>query len=304
MRIVTALAVTAVFCNFAEEASAEGKSGVERIRETGIITIGHPETSIPFAFLDGNQKPAGYTVEICQAVAEKIKESLKLEKLDVHYNPVTSSTRIPLMENGTIDLECGNTTNKTERHEFVSFAPTTFVAQIVLTARKDTAGVDVNDISSFKGKTIAAQAGGQNFKVVSELNSKGNLGITVVGASDVGQTFLMMESGRAAASANDDGLAYAAVASSKTPDAFVVGTKGLEVAPYGIMQPKNDPEFKKIVDTAVIEIMTSGKLEELYQKYFMSPVPPRNINLNYPMSDALKRAIANPTDSGEPADYM
>lgn len=283
-------------------AHADGSSRIDKIRETKSITLGHPESSVPFAYLDGQQKPVGYTVEICQEVAKYVQTALDLPEMEVRYNPTTSATRIPLLANGTIDLECGNTTNKADRHKFVSFAPTTFVAQVVLLARKDS-GVDVNDPATFRGKAIAAQAGGQTFRKISEINAKNDYGIQVIGAKDTAETFMMVESGRAAGSANDDGLAYSAVASSKNPELFVVGTKSLEMAPYGIMQPKDDPEFKRIVDEAVIELINNGKVEEIYTKYFTSPIPPRGINLNYPMSDVLKRTLANPTDSADPAAY-
>lgn len=302
MKALAAISVAAALLGTTATAYAEGPSRLDKIRETGVITIGHPETSVPFAYLDGNQKPIGYTVEICQEVAKYVQEALKLPKLEVRYNPTTSATRIPLLANGTIDLECGNTTNNEARHKLVSFAPTTFVAQVVLVARKD-GGVDPNDLSSFRGKTIAAQAGGQTFKLISQLNAQGNLGISMAPTKDTAETILMVESGRAAGSANDDGIAYGAVASSKNPDAFVIGKKGLELAPYGIMQPKDDPKFKKVVDDAVLDLMKTGKVAALYDKYFNAPIPPKQINLKYPMSDALKRALAKPTDSGDPKAY-
>ncbi len=283
-------------------AQAAGDSRLDKIRETGSITLGHPESSVPFAYLDGNQKPIGYSVEICEHVVKAVQQALKLPKLDVRYNPTTSATRIPLLANGTIDLECGNTTNLPDRHKFVSFAPTTFVAQVVLLARKD-GGVDVNDLASFRGKSIAAQAGGQTFKLVTQLNARNDYGITMMPAKDTAETFLMVQNGRAAGSANDDGLAYGAVASSKNPDDFIISSKGLEVAPYGIVEPKDDPAFKKGVDDAVIALMKDGTVARLYDKYFNSPIPPRGINLRYPMSDVLKRALANPTDSGDPDVY-
>ena len=221
MKALAAISVAAALFGSAA-AHAEGPSRLDKIRDTGVITIGHPETSVPFAYLDGNQKPIGYTVEICQEIAQHIKTALKLPKLDVRYNPTTSATRIPLLANGTIDLECGNTTNNLERHKLVSFAPTTFVAQVVLVARKD-GGVDPNNLASFRGKTIAAQAGGQTFKLISRLNAEGNLGISMAPTKDTAETLLMVESGRAAGSANDDGIAYGVVASSKNPDVFVIG---------------------------------------------------------------------------------
>ncbi|CAB3855836.1 amino acid ABC transporter substrate-binding protein [Achromobacter deleyi] len=301
MKAFAAISVAAALLGSAA-AHAEGPSRLDKIRETGVITIGHPETSVPFAYLDGNQKPVGYTVEICQEIAQYVKTALKLPKLDVRYNPTTSATRIPLLANGTIDLECGNTTNNLERHKLVSFAPTTFVAQVVLVARKD-GGVDPNNLASFRGKSIAAQAGGQTFKLISRLNAEGSLGITMAPTKDTAETLLMVESGRAAGSANDDGIAYGAVASAKNPDVFVIGTKGLELAPYGIMQPKDDTAFKKVVDEAVLELIKNGRVAAIYEKYFNSPIPPKNINLKYPMSDALKRALAHPTDSGDPKAY-
>jgi glutamate/aspartate transport system substrate-binding protein len=297
---ITLTAVAGSVC--AQGTGIRGASRVAKMHETGAINLGYPETSVPFAFLDGNQKPVGYTVEICEHVVRQIKATLQLPKLETVYTPITSATRIQLLGNGAIDLECGNTTNNVERHQLVAFAPTTFVAQVVLVARKD-GGVDVNDPASFRGKMIAAQAGGQTFKVISQLNAKGNLGITVTAAKDTAETFLMLQTGRAAGTANDDGLAYAVVASSRTPDEFVIGTKGLELAPYGIMEPKDDPEFKALVDAAVVTLINDGTVAALYDKYFNAPIPPKNINLKYPMSAALKRALAHPTDSGDPAAY-
>ncbi len=282
-------------------AAAEGR--LDKIKQAGAIVLGHPESSVPFAYLDDKQAPIGYSVEICQGIAAHVQKTLGLAKLDVRYNPTSSATRIPLLANGTIDLECGNTTNNLERHKLVAFAPTTFVAEVVLTARKD-GGVNVDDLTSFRGKAIAAQAGGQTFRLVSQLSAKNGYNITVIPTKDTAETFLMVESGRAAGSAQDSGLAYASVASARTSSDFVISKKGLEPAPYGIVQPKDDPAFKKVVDEAVVGMIKSGKVAALYQKYFLSPIPPKQINLDYPMSDILKRVLANPTDSGDPAVYQ
>lgn len=303
MRASTLLACAGFACAALAPNLAHADGRLDKIRQAGAITLGHPETSVPFAYLDDKQKPIGYSVEICQGIAQHVQKALGLAKMEVRYNPTTSATRIPLLANGTIDLECGNTTNTVERHKLVAFAPTTFVAEVVLVARKD-GGVNVDDLASFRGKSIAAQAGGQTFKLVSQLNAKNNYGITVVPAKDTAETFLMVSSGRAAGSAQDSGLAYAVVAASAQPGDFVISKKGLEPAPYGIMEPKDDPAFKKVVDEAVVEMIKGGKVAALYQKYFMSPVPPKQINLNYPMSDVLKRVLAQPTDSGDPALYQ
>ena len=293
---------TVAVCLLSSAAMAQGAGRLDKIRETGAIALGFPETSVPFAYLDASQKPIGYSVEICEQVVQAVRTALKLPKLEIRYVPITSATRIQLLANGTIDLECGNTTNNVERHKLVDFAPTTFVAQVVLVARKN-GGVDVNDPNSFRGKAIAAQAGGQTFKVITLINAKSNLGITVVPGKDTAETFLMLSTGRVAGTANDDGLAYATVATSRTPDDFVIGSKGLETAPYGIVEPKDDPAFKKVVDEAVIDMMKNGRIAALYEKYFNSPIPPHGLNLKFPMSAALKRALANPTDSGDPAAY-
>ena len=300
MQVRTLLLASSVFA-LGTLAHAEGR--LDKIKQAGVITLGHPESSVPFAYLDDKQKPVGYSVEICQGIAAHVEKTLGLPKLEIRYNPTSSATRIPLIANGTIDLECGNTTNNPERHKLVAFAPTTFVAEVVLTARKD-GGVNVDDLASFRGKAIAAQAGGQTFRLVATLSAKNGYNITPVPTKDTAETFLMVATGRAAGSAQDSGLAYASVASAQNPGDYVISKKGLEPAPYGIMEPKDDPAFKKVVDEAVIEMIRSGKIAALYKKYFLTPIPPKQINLNYEMSDILKRVLANPTDSGDPALYQ
>lgn len=281
---------------------AEGPSRLDKIRSTGRIDLGFPDTSPPFAFLDGDAKPVGYSLEICEHVARKLKTALGLPKLDVRHTAVMSATRIPLINNGTIDLECGTASNLPERHRLVAFAPTTFVAQIVLVARKETP-VDVNDLASFRGRAISAQAGGETQRVVTRLSVRDKLDIQVMPAKDTAETFLLLDSGRASGSINDDALAHATVAGAKRPGDFKIGTTGLEFAPYGILQPKDDPDFKAAVDKAVVELIADGTVAALYKTYFESPIPPKGINLELPMSDVLKRALAKPTDSGDEADY-
>ena len=213
-----------------------------------------------------------------------------------------SATRIPLINNGTIDLECGTASNLPERHKLVSFAPTTFVAQVVLVAKKDTP-VDVEDIATFRGKAISAQAGGETQRVATRINVRDKLDIQVMPAKDTAEVFLLVETGRAAGAINDDALAHATVAGAKRPADYKIGTKGLEFAPYGILEPKDDPAFKAAVDKAVVELIQDGTVARLYSRYFEQPIPPKGINLELPMSDVLKRALANPTDSGDEAAY-
>ena len=302
MKALSMLVAMTLLVGAVSPATADGTGRLDKIRDLRRITLGFPDASPPFAFLDAEAKPAGYTVEICEQVAAKLKVALGLPSLDVRHVPVTSASRIPLVNNGAIDLECGTTSNLSERHSLVSFAPTTFVAQIVLVARKG-AGIDVDDLASFRGKTISAQAGGETQRVAVRINARDKLGIRILPAENTAETFLLLESGRALGSINDDALAHTVVAGAPHPDDFAIGTKGLEFAPYGILEPRDDPAFKAAVDKAVVELIKDGTVARLYETYFEAPITPKRINLKLPMSDVLKRALANPTDSGDEAAY-
>ncbi|SFU24906.1 amino acid ABC transporter substrate-binding protein [Paraburkholderia aspalathi] len=267
-------------------AHAEAPSRLDKIKESQTISLGYPSASLPFAYLDNQQKPTGYSVEICQHIVQHIKASLNLPTFNIRYVPVTSATRIPLLRNGTIDLECGNTTNTAERQKLVSSAPATFVAKTVLTARKD-AGVDVNNPASFSGKSITSMAGGLALSVVQQISAEKKLNISALPSDNAASSFLLVKTGRAAAMSNDDGLTYALVATSGDPQDYVIGTKALLAAPYGIVEPKDDPRFKHEVDAAVLDLIKSKQIYALYDKWFTSPIPPSGINLKFPMSDVF-----------------
>ncbi|QEI09526.1 amino acid ABC transporter substrate-binding protein [Pigmentiphaga aceris] len=282
--------------------SAQELTGrLKKIKDTGVITLGVRDASIPFSYLDDSQKVIGYSIDICHGIADAVKAELKLPKLEVKHNAVTSATRIPLIANGTVDLECGSTTNNLERQQQVSFAPTTFVTATRFVAKK--AG-NFSDLPDFKGKTVVSTAGTTNIKWLTEINAKENLGMSIIPAKDHAEAFLMVDSGRASAFFMDDILLYGLVANSKAPADWVVGSKAYTVEPYAIMQPKGDAEFKKVTDAAVVAMIKSGQVEKLYAKWFQSTIPPRNINLNVPVGDPLKKALANPTDSGDGKDYQ
>lgn len=274
---------------------------LKKIKDTGTITLGHRDSSIPFSYLDDQQKPIGYSMDICNKIADAVKTELKLQKINVKLQPVTSATRLPLIANGTVDLECGSTTNNTERQQQVSFAPTTFVTATRFVA-KTTA--KLNDLPDFKGKTVVSTAGTSNLKWLTETNGKENLGMNIIPAKDHAEAFLMVESGRAAAFFMDDILLYSLVAGSKAPKTYMISSKPYTVEPYGIIEPKGDEAFKKVVDKAVTDLMASGELAKMYTKWFNQPIPPRNLNLNVPMSEQLKKVISKPTDSGDGKDYM
>ena len=293
------LPVIAVALATAFAAGAQAQT-LDKIKKDGAITIGHRDASIPFSYFDDKQQPVGYSMDICMKIADAVKAELKMPNLKVNLNPVTSATRIPLMANGTIDLECGSTTNNLDRQKQVSFAPTTFVTANRLVSKKS---ANITKLDDMRGKALVSTSGTTNIKQVTELNGSRNLGMNIAAAKDHAEAFLMVETGRAVAFAMDDILLYSLVASSKAPADYVITNEALSVEPYGIMMRKDDPAFKNVVDAAVMNLMKSGELEKIYTKWFMSPIPPKGINLNLPMSAALKKAVANPTDSGDPAKY-
>ena len=226
---------------------------------------------------------------------------LKMPKLEVKMNPVTSATRIPLMANGTVDMECGSTTNNIDRQKQVSFLNTTFVTANRIVAKKSS---NVKVLNDLKGKPLVSTAGTTNLKQVTELNGSRNLGMNVMSAKDHAEAFLMVETDRAAAFAMDDILLYSLVAGSKSPSDYLISAEALSVEPYGIMVRKDDAAFKKVGDDAIAALFKSGEINKIYAKWFQAPIPPKNINLNLPMSEPLKKVVAKPTDSGDPAAYQ
>ena len=273
---------------------------LKKIKETGAITLGHRDASIPFSYFDDKQAAIGYAMDLCGKIVDAVKAELKMPNLQVKLNPVTSATRIPLMANGTIDLECGSTTNNLERQKQVAFTITHFVTANRFVSKK---AANLKTVDDLKGKTVVSTSGTTNIKQITELNGQKNLGITILPAKDHAEAFLMVESGRAVAFVMDDILLFSLVANSKAPGDWVISADALSVEPYGIMLRKDDPSFKKVVDAAMTNVYKSGEINKIYAKWFLAPVPPKGINLNLPMSDVFKHVVANPTDSGDPSDY-
>jgi glutamate/aspartate transport system substrate-binding protein len=240
-------------------------------------------------------------MDLCLKVADAVKKELKLSKMEIKYQLVTSANRIPLLANGTVDIECGSTTNNAERQKQVSYLPTTFVTANRIVYKK---GSGISKLADLKGKTLVSTAGTSNIKSVTETNAAQNLGINIVSANGHAESFLMVETGRAAAFAMDDILLAGLVANSKTPGDFEISSEALTVEPYGIMVRKDDTAFKKLADGVIIGLMKSGEINKIYEKWFLKPIPPKGITMNVPMSASLKRVIANPTDSPDPAVYQ
>jgi glutamate/aspartate transport system substrate-binding protein len=280
--------------------SQELTGTLKKIKETGTITIGHRDSSIPFSYYDDKQQVVGYAMDICMKIVDAVKTELKMPGLKVALNPVTSATRIPLIANGTVDLECGSTTNNLDRQKQVSFTNTYFVTANRYVAKKSS---NIKTLMDLKGKTVVSTAGTTNIKWLVEENGKQNLGMNVIPAKDHAEAFLMVETGRAVAFFMDDILLYSLVASSKSPADYAIGTEAYSVEPYGPMLPRDDPAFKKVADTATANLYKSGEINAIYDKWFLKPIPPKGITLNVPMSPQLKAAFANPTSSGDPAVY-
>jgi glutamate/aspartate transport system substrate-binding protein len=270
---------------------------LKKIKDTGSITLGVRDSSIPFSYLDDRQAYQGYSIDLCMRIVDAVRKEVGLPNLNVKMNPVTSATRIPLMANGTVDLECGSTTNNLERQKQVAFAPTTFVAANRLLAKKS---ANIQSLNDLKGKTLVSTSGTANLKQVTALNAQRQLGMRIMPAKDHAEGFLMVETGRAVAFAMDDILLASLAASSRSPKDYAITKEALSVEPYGIMLRRDDPQFKKLVDAAILNVFKSGEINRIYNKWFMSPIPPKNINLSWPMSDQLKAAVAKPTDSGNP----
>jgi glutamate/aspartate transport system substrate-binding protein len=293
------LAVAALALALSYPAAAQ-EGTLTKIKDSGSITIGHRDASIPFSYYDDKQRPVGYAMDLCLKIVDAIKSELRMPRIDVKYQLVTSANRIPLMANGTIDLECGSTTNNLDRQKQVWFTITHFVTANRFVAKRS---AKLRTLDNLKGKTVVSTAGTTNIKQITELNAQKNLGASIVSANGHAEAFLMVETGRAAAFVMDDILLYSLVATSKTPREYAISADALSVEPYGIMLRKDDAAFKKAVDAAMTRIYKSGEIDAIYGKWFLKPIPPKGINLNLPMSGQFKKVIAKPTDSGDPAAY-
>jgi glutamate/aspartate transport system substrate-binding protein len=273
---------------------------LKKINDTGEINIGYRESSLPFSYLDDQQQPIGYSMDLCKGIVDTVKAELSRPDLNVKLTPVTSATRIPLIANGTIDMECGSTVNNLERQKQVNFSVTTFIVGTKFVAKK---AAKLSTLENLRGKTVVCTAGTNTMARVHELNQKHKLGMTIIAGKDHAESMLLVETGRAAAFFEDDILLAGLIANARTPADYALGTEAYSVDPYAIMIGRGDPDFKRVVDKSLTDMFRSGKVEALYGKWFQSPIPPKNINMNFPESPAFRKLVANPTDSPDPAAY-
>ncbi len=266
-------------------ASAQTPPTLDKIKQSGTMSLAYRESSIPFSFLDDKAQPTGFGYEICEKIADRVKTVTGRSDMKKQYQAVTSANRIPLLQNGTIDIECGSTTNNSERGKQVQFAINYFYTGTRFLVK---AGTNVGKLSDLAGKPVVSTTGTTNYQIIRRLNEEQKLGIDLLGAKDHAESALMVESGRAVAFAMDDILLYGLKASAQNPAALAVVGEAIQVEPYAIMVRKDDPAFKKLVDETIAGLMKSGEFEALYKKWFQSPIPPKNINLNAPMSKELQ----------------
>ncbi|MFC5300261.1 glutamate/aspartate ABC transporter substrate-binding protein [Azospira restricta] len=294
MKLLPSVLATAVAAAvFAAPAFAQESATLKKIKDTGSITLGHRESSIPFSYYDDKQQVIGYAYELQRKIVDAIKAELKMDKIDVKMMPVTSANRITLVQNGTVDIECGSTTNNTERQKQVAFSNTFFVIGTKLMAKKD---AGIKDFPDLAGKNVVTTAGTTSERLLRKMNEDKQMKMNIISAKDHGESFLTLETGRAVAFMMDDALLYGEIAKAKKPaDWDVVGTAQSKEA-YGCMLRKDDAGFKKVVDAAIAKVQTSGEADKIYAKWFMNPIPPKGLNLNMPMSAEMKELHKAPND--------
>lgn len=287
--LATVLAVTCT-------AQAQAPAGtLQRIQETGEIRIGHRESSVPFSYLLDDGKPVGFAMDLCSHVVEAVKTELKKPDVKVVLRPVNLSTQIPLLQNQSVDIVCGPATNTLERQKQVAFSNTIFVSSIRAAARKD-GGIE--KFSDLAGKTAAVTAASTSIALLTKYEQDKKIEIKKLTSPDHAQSFLMLGTGRAQAFVMDDILLASLIANSNKPADFKIIDDTLRAEPYGLVIRKDDPQFKAVVDRTLAALNKSGDFQKIYAKWFTTPIPPKSVNLNFPMTKSLSDLLANPNDKG------
>jgi len=299
---LTALVLSAGLCtvSLSSQAQSVDSTTLRRIQQTGVISIGHRVASVPFSYLDSRRRPIGYTIDVCQRVVDAVRERLQMPSLEVRYVGVTAATRLPMLASGAIDLECGVTTNTVERQRFAAFSLTTFVAASRMLSRKAAQLTSVDDL---RGRTVVSTVATTSMQYLASLNQAAKLDMRILGGQDDADAMRILRNGQAVAFVMDDVLLRSLLAGARDADDFDIGSDALSVEPYAIGLPRNDAAFKQLVDGVILDIFKRGDLHTLHKRWFQSPIPPRGINLQIPMSDQLQRLIRQPIDSPDPQNY-
>ncbi|HEY6773295.1 MAG TPA: transporter substrate-binding domain-containing protein [Oxalicibacterium sp.] len=291
-----ALLIAAVMAWSAWPAQAEELTGtLKKIKALGAITIGYRESSIPFSYLNNRAQPIGYAIDLCMKIVDAVKLQLDMPDLEVRTQPVTSSNRIPLLKNGTIDLECGSTTNSVVRQQQVAFGPTYFLINVTAAVKKSSG---IETIAQLDGKTVSTTSGTTSVPLLRSYQRGREVRVKEIYGKDHAEAFLLMAEDRAVAFVMDDILLAGQIANAKKPDLYRILPESLRREPYSMMLRRDDPQFKALVDKAVGNVMRSGEIVGIYEKWFTQAIPPRNRNLHFPLSDALREAFRHPNDKG------
>jgi len=264
--------------------TAFAQATLDKVKASGEMTLAYRESSIPFSYLDDKAQPVGFGVEICDRIVDEVKKVTGRADLKINRQAVTSANRIPLLTNGTIDIECGSTTNNSDRAKQVTFAINYFFTGTRFLVKADSG---IKGMADLNNKTVVSTTGSTNFRIMRNMITEQKLPIELVGAKDHSESALLVTSGRAAAFAMDDILLYGLRASAPNPAELNVVGEPIQVEPYAIMMRRDDPVFKTLVDGVIAGMMKSGEFERVYKKWFMSPIPPKGINLNAPMGKEL-----------------
>lgn len=274
---------------------------IGKIKENRSISLGVRETSVPFNYQGDDQKYIGFSLELCLKVVDELRKQLGGSEIKVVMTPTTAATRIPLLANGTTDMQCDGASNTADRQKQVSFSPTVFVTGNRILSKKSS---NIDNIDDLKGKPIVVMSGTTNARQIAALNTERNLGMKILSVTEHSEALLMVETGRAAAYAQDDIYLAALVAGSKNPNDLTISKEALSVDPYGLMLRRDDPQFKALVDKAITDLFRSGEFKTIYAKWFQAPIPPKNVDLNWPVSVYLQAVIDKPTDTPDPQYYV
>ena len=296
MKLLGKVAVALVALGIGTALCAQELTGtLKKAKDTGAFTIGYRESSIPFSYLDDKQQPIGYAMDLCMKVFDAVKTELKMPNLKLNLQSVSSSNRIPLLQNGTIDLECGSTTNSVDRQKQVAFGPTYFVINVSAAVKKNSG---IKSMADLAGKTISTTSGTTAVPLLKQYEKTKNADIKEIYGKDHAESFLLLTQDRVSAFVMDDILLAGQIANSTNPGEYVILPESLRTEPYSMMLRKDDPQFKALVDKTIDGVMKSGEINKIYAKWFTSPIPPKSVNLNFPETAPIKEAFANPNDKG------
>ena len=293
MKVFVSSAVVALSLVAPMGAWAQAGGTLDKVKASGVITVAYRDSSIPFSYLGADAQPTGFGWEICGRIVEQVRKATGRADLKVATQSVTSQNRIPLLANGTVDIECGSTTNNSERAKQVSFAINYFYTGTRLLVKSSS---PIKSFADLKGRKVVSTTGTTNFQVMRKLNAEKQLGFELISAKDHAESALLVQSDRADAFAMDDILLYGLRASAINPAELAVVGDAVQVEPYAIMLRKDDPAFKQLVDATLTQLKKSGEFETLYKKWFQSPIPPKGINLNAPMSRELQDNLKTLSD--------